>query len=264
MSEQVVRSARRGGVVTITLDRPDRLNAMDAALLDGLLAAVEGAMSDPCVRVVVLTGAGRAFCVGGDLQGFAAGVLDDAPVATRVGQLRRWMRVCELLRAGPAVTVAAVNGACAGAGLSLALACDLRLASATAVFRTAFLGAGLSGDFGGTWSLSRLLGEARAKELYLLDEKVPAGEALRLGLVTRVFAAEEFAASVDEVVEALAGRAPLALRGIKENLTDAARLSFAEACDSEAARHVACSLSTDAAEAAAAFLARRAPVFTGG
>jgi 2-(1,2-epoxy-1,2-dihydrophenyl)acetyl-CoA isomerase len=159
--------------------------------------------------------------------------------------------------------VAAVNGPCAGAGLSLALACDLRLASATAVFRTAFLGAGLSGDFGGTWSLSRLLGEARAKELYLLDEKVPAAEALRLGLVTRVFGAEEFTASVAGVVDGLAGRAPLALRGIKENLTDAARLSFAEACDREAARHIACSLSADSAEAAAAFLERRGPVFTG-
>jgi len=263
MTEQVVLTERRDGVVTVTLNRPDRLNAMDAALLDGLLAAVERAVSDPGVRVVVLTGAGRAFCVGGDLQGFAAGVLDDAPSAARVGQLRRWMRVCELLRGGPAVTVAAVNGPCAGAGLSLALACDLRLASATAVFRTAFLGAGLSGDFGGTWSLSRLLGEARAKELYLLDEKVPAAEALRLGLVTRVFGAEEFTASVAGVVDGLAGRAPLALRGIKENLTDAARLSFAEACDREAARHIACSLSADSAEAAAAFLERRGPVFTG-
>jgi 2-(1,2-epoxy-1,2-dihydrophenyl)acetyl-CoA isomerase len=259
----VVLTERRDGVATITLNRPDRLNAMNAELLDGLLAAVAAAVSDDGVRVLVLTGAGRGFCVGGDLQGFAAGATGDLPEAARVGQLRGWMRVCDLLRGSTVVSVAAVNGACAGAGLSLALACDLRVATATAVFRTAFLSAGLSGDFGGTWSLSRLLGEARAKELYLLNEKVPAEQARDLGLVTRVFPDEEFADRVAELVTGLAGQAPLALRGIKQNLTDAARLSFPEAADREAARHVACSLSSDAAEAATAFLARRAPVFTG-
>lgn len=261
---RVVRLDRRDGVGTITLDRPDRLNAMSEELLAQLLAAVEEAVADDGLRVLVLTGVGRAFCVGGDLQSFAAKAdLDEVPSARAAGELRRWMRTSELLRGGDLVTVAAVNGPCAGAGFSLALACDLRLAAASAVFRTAFLSAGLSGDFGGTWTVSRLLGEARAKELYLLNGKVSAEEALRLGLASRVFPDDEFRAGVAAVVEGLAAQAPLAVRGIKANINDAARLSFAEACDAEVVRHLDCSRSADHAEAASAFLQRRAPTFTG-
>jgi 2-(1,2-epoxy-1,2-dihydrophenyl)acetyl-CoA isomerase len=261
-AEHVVRLERRDGVGTVTLDRPDRLNAMSSELLTQLLAALEQAVSDDSLRVLVLTGAGRAFCVGGDLQGFAAaGEGDDVSPASEAARLRHLMRASQLLRESRLVSVAAVNGACAGAGLSLALACDLRLASSSAVFRTAFIAAGLSGDFGGTWSLPRLLGEARAKELYLLNEKVRAEEALRLGLVSRVFPADDFAAQVGAVVTELAGRAPLALRGIKANLNDAAQVSFTEACDREVVRHVRCRQSPDSGEAARAFLERRAPVF---
>lgn len=262
-TEQVVLLERRNGVATVTLDRPDRLNAVSSELLAQLLAAVEEAVSDESLRVLVLSGAGRAFCVGGDLQGFAAKTEpSEMPRAREVEGLRHFMRTSQLLRESRLISVAAVNGACAGAGLSLALACDLRLASASAVFRTAFIAAGLSGDFGGTWSLSCLLGEARAKELYLLNEKVHAEDALRLGLVCRVFPDDDFAAEVRTVVAGLADRAPLALLGMKQNLTDAARLSFAEACDREAVRHVRCSRSPDAAEAARAFLERRSPVFS--
>lgn len=263
MSEDIVRYDSGDGVATVTLNRPDRLNALSTELLEALLAAVERAVSDDGVRVLVLTGADRGFCVGGDLQSFSAGSQADVPVASRVRELRRFMRVSQLLRESDVVTVAAVNGACAGAGLSLALACDLRLASEAAVFRTAFLTAGLSGDFGGTWTLTRLLGEARAKELYLLNEKMPAPEALRLGLVTRVFPAESFAKQARSVADGLAAQAPLALRRMKQNLTDAGRVSFAEACDREAERHIACSLTADAVEAAKAFLERRPPAFTG-
>ena len=261
--DAIVGHQRSDGVVTLTLNRPDRLNALSAELLEALLAAVEQAVSDDGVRVLVLTGAGRGFCVGGDLQSFSAGSAGELPEASRVGQLRRYVRISQLLRESDVVSVAAVNGACAGAGLSLALACDLRLAADTAVFRTAFLTAGLSGDFGGTWTLTRLLGEARAKELYLLNEKVPAVEALRLGLVSRVFPAEEFAVQARSIADGLAAQAPLALRRMKQNLADAGRASFAEACDREAERHIACSLTADATEAATAFLERRPPVFTG-
>ena len=263
MSEEIVRYESGDGVATVTLNRPDRLNALSSELLEALLGAVERAVSDDRVRVLLLTGAGRGFCVGGDLQSFSAGSQGDVPVAARVSGLRRFMRISQLLRESGVVSVAAVNGACAGAGLSLALACDLRVASDAAVLRTAFLTAGLSGDFGGTWTLTRLLGEARAKELYLLNEKVPAAEALRLGLVSRVFPAEEFAAQARSIAEGLAAQAPLALRRMKQNLTDAGRVSFAEACDHEAERHVACSLTADAVEAAKAFLERRPAAFTG-
>jgi 2-(1,2-epoxy-1,2-dihydrophenyl)acetyl-CoA isomerase len=258
-----VRYEQGDGVATVTLNRPDRLNALSSELIDALLSRVEQATSDAGVRVLMLTGAGRGFCVGGDLQRFSAGTQGELPEATRVGTLRRSMRVSQLLREADVVTVAAVNGACAGAGLSLALACDLRVASDTAVLRTAFLTAGLSGDFGGTWSLTHLLGEARAKELYLLNEKLTADEALRLGLVSRVFPAAEFAAQARALAERLAAQAPVALRSMKQNLTDASRVSFAEACDHEAQRHIACSLTGDAVEAATAFLERRPPVFTG-
>ncbi|MGZ4646775.1 MAG: enoyl-CoA hydratase [Blastococcus sp.] len=259
---QVVRLERRDGVGTITLDRPDRLNALSSELLTQLLAAVEEAVSDESLRVLVLTGAGRAFCVGGDLQSFAArGEVADVPAGRAEGDLRHVMRTSQLLRESRLISVAAINGACAGAGLSLALACDLRLASASAVFRTAFIAAGLSGDFGGTWLLPRLLGEARAKELYLLNEKVSAEEALRLGLVCRLFPDADFGVDVATVATELVGRAPLALRSMKQNLTDAAQISFPEACDREVVRHVRCSRSPDASEAAGAFLERRPPVF---
>ena len=122
MSEEIVRYESGDGVATVTLNRPDRLNALSAELLEALLAAVERAVSDPDVRVVVLTGAGRGFCVGGDLQSFSAGSQGEVPVASRVSGLRRFMRVSQLLRESDVVTVAAVNGACAGAGLSLAQA----------------------------------------------------------------------------------------------------------------------------------------------
>ena len=238
---QVVRLERRDGVGAVTLDRPDRLNALSSELLTQLVAAVEEAVSDDSLRVLVLTGAGRAFCVGGDLQGFAvAAEAEEVPPATEAARLRHLMRTSQLLRESLVISVAAVNGPCAGAGLSLALACDLRLASTSAVFRTAFLAAGLSGDFGGTWLLPHLLGEARAKELYLLNEKVSAEEAVRLGLVSRVFPDDDFGAQVGTVVAGLAGRAPLALRGIKHNLNDAAQVPFTEACDREVVRHVAC------------------------
>lgn len=263
MSEEIVGCETRNGVATLTLNRPDRLNALSVELLEALLAAVERAVSDDGVRVLVLTGAGRGFCVGGDLQSFSAGSQGEVPPASRVSGLRRFMRISQLLRESAVVSVAAVNGACAGAGLSLALACDLRVASEAAVFRTAFLTAGLSGDFGGTWTLTHLLGEARAKELYLLNEKLPAAEALRQGLVSLLFPAEEFPDRVREVADGLAGQAPLALRSMKQNLADAGRLSFAEACDREAERHIACSLTADAVEAAKAFLERRPPAFTG-
>ena len=173
------------------------------------------------------------------------------------------MRTAELLHEMPKPTIAAINGACAGAGLSLACACDLRYASASAVFNTAFLNVGLSGDFGGTWTLTRIVGTARARAAYLLAERFDADEAHRIGLVSEVLGDEELGDHVRGVAERLATQPQQALRSMKANLNDALELSFGEALDPEAIRHIGSGRTDDAREATAAFLEKRAPVFRG-
>ena len=251
------------GVATVTLNRPERRNAMSPELLQELLAALERAAADEQARAVILTGAGPAFCVGGDLQSFAQGDSGEVPLEERVAGLRRSVRCSELLREMPKPTIAAVHGAAAGAGLSLACAADIRIAARTAVFRTAFLSAGLSGDFGGTWTLPRLVGESKARELYLLNRKVSAEEAHRIGLVAEVVEDDVFEARVREVARELAAQAPLALARIKENLNDSPSGTFAEHLDRECPRHVGLTRTEDSAEAARAFLEKRQPVFHG-
>jgi 2-(1,2-epoxy-1,2-dihydrophenyl)acetyl-CoA isomerase len=250
------------GVATITLNRPERLNAMTDALLEGLLGALERAAADDGVRAVVLSGAGRAFCAGGDLkEGVGGGVGGDGSLPTATGNLRRYMRTAQLLREMDKPTIAAVHGACAGAGLSLACAADLRYAGRSAVFATAFVNAGLSGDFGGTWTLTGILGAGRAREAYLLSERIDAEAALRLGLVTAVVEDAELAGHAREVARRLAAGPTAALRAIKANLNDAQAVGFREALEREAERHIASSRTADAAEATQAFVEKRPPVF---
>jgi 2-(1,2-epoxy-1,2-dihydrophenyl)acetyl-CoA isomerase len=250
-------------VATVTLNRPERRNAMSAELLQELLASLERAAADDEVRAVVLTGAGPGFCVGGDLQAFAKADGGERSLEERIAGLRESVRCSELLRGMPKPTIAAVNGAAAGAGLSLACACDVRVAARSAVFRMAFLSAGLSGDFGGTWTLPRLLGEAKARELYLLNRKLDAAEAHDIGLVAEVVDDDAFAERVRTIATELAAQAPLAVASIKANLNGQATLSFAEHLDHECERHVTLSRSADSAEAARAFLEKRKPVFQG-
>lgn len=252
------------GVATVTLNRPDRLNTMTDALLEALLATLEKAADDEDVRVVILGGAGRAFCAGGDLaEGVGGGVGGGGAVESAVGNLRRYMRTAQLLHEMPKPTIAAIRGACAGAGLSLACAADLRYASTSAVFNTAFLGVGLSGDFGGTWTLTRIVGTARAREAYLLAERFGADEAERIGLVSKVVPEDALMDEVTGIAARLAAAAPIALRSIKANLNDALRLDFAAALDSEAERHIRSGRTDDAREATNAFLEKRPPVFRG-
>lgn len=254
-------------MATITLNRPDRLNTMNGELLDATLKALENAADDPAVRVVILTGAGRAFCAGGDLQGMAAGeaggISGPDSEAGRIGTLRQAMRTSQLLHEMPKATIAKINGACAGAGLAWACACDLRFCADTAVFNTAFITAGLSGDFGGTWTLPRIVGMGKATELYLMAEKFGAPEAAKIGLVTRSVPAEDLDAEVRRAAERLAGFAPIALASIKANLNDSPSVAFSEQLDREAGRHIHCGLTEDAQEAAAAFLEKRPAVFHG-
>jgi len=256
-----------GAIATVTLNRPDRMNTMSRELLDGALEALQRAADDERVRVVIMTGKGRAFCAGGDLESMATGDVPGidgaAPVESRIAMLRQAMRTSQLLRDMPKVTIAAINGACAGAGLAWACAADLRYCAESAVFNTAFMTAGLSGDFGGTWTLSRIVGPAKARELYLLAEKFRAPEAEHIGLVTRMVPDGELMGEVRRVAERITGFAPLTMRAIKANLNDAVNVGFAEMLDREADRHIRCGLTADAREAAMAFLEKRPPRFTG-
>lgn len=262
---EVVHYEVDGPVATITLDRPQQMNTMSPDLIEQTTLALEEAASDDAIRAVILTGTGRAFCAGGDLQGMASGRSEGRPtnVESRIAGLRRSMRSSQLLRDMPKVTFAAINGACAGAGLAWACACDIRYCAESAVFNTAFMTAGLSGDFGGSWTLPRVVGPGKARELYLLAEKFRAPDAARIGLVSEVLPDDELLPYVRDKAARTAGFAPLTLRAIKQNLNDAMTLGFSEQLDREAERHILCGLTEDSREAAAAFLEKRTPSFKG-
>ena len=251
----------QGGIATVTLNRPERLNTMTAELLGGAVEALEEAAADDSVRVVVFTGAGRGFCAGADLA--ARNTLGEGNIDSRIGVLQRFERSALLLHEMPKITIAAVNGPAAGAGLGWACAADLRFASASAKFVTAFANVGLSGDFGGTWTLPRIVGASRARDLYLLSEAIDGTEAERIGLVSRAFPDADFRKEVATIAERLAAASPIALRNIKANLNDGERLGFVDAMTREAERHVRSGATEDAREAGRAFLEKRKPVFNG-
>jgi 2-(1,2-epoxy-1,2-dihydrophenyl)acetyl-CoA isomerase len=251
------------GIGKITLNRPERLNALNDELLDDLLRVIESAGGNDEIRCLVLTGAGRGFCAGGDMKGFSQADLRDIPRQFAVDELRRRTRIVELLRELPIVTIAAINGACAGAGLSIACAADLRFASMSAVFRSAFISSGLSGDFGSSWLLAKIVGDAKAREIVMLDERISADVALKVGLVTAVFEDQTLMTHVMGTAERIRDAAPLAIRYSLQNLNDAPGVTLSEALDREADRHIDCALSQDALEAARAFNEKRAPIFFG-
>ena len=235
---ELVLLEQSDGIASVTLNRPDKLNALSTGLLGALLETLEHVAGDPAVRVVILSGAGRSFSAGGDRdetgEPWGAGAAEDTAL------LRRLMGSSLLLHEMPAVTIAAVNGPCAGGALALACACDLRYASASARFVTAFAKVGLSGDFGGTATMSWVLGPAKARELYLLSDVVDAAEAERIGLVSDVVPDDELLRHVRQVAGRVAGAAPGALVAMKRNLNDALRLPLAELLDREAERQVLC------------------------
>ena len=232
-----VRFEVSGPVATITLNRPDRLNAMTEELIGGVLACLEQATAEDAIRAVILTGAGRGFCAGGDLGAMGEFAGPRTEEASRA-ELRRLHRTTELLHEMPKVTIAAVNGPCAGAGLSWACACDLRIAAESAVFRTAFLSAGLTGDFGGTWSLTRLVGAGRARHLFFLNEKLSAASAAAIGLVGEVVPDGALMGRVADIASGLAQAPPHVVAGIKQNLNDAQELGLHALLNAEADRQV--------------------------
>jgi 2-(1,2-epoxy-1,2-dihydrophenyl)acetyl-CoA isomerase len=246
---------KTGHGAVLTLNRPAARNGITPRMLDELFEAVQDAAADKSLRVLTLTGAGADFCPGADIKHYAGGRAERSDP--------RAFTVSVILHEAPLVTVAAIRGACAGAGLGWAAACDLRVCDETAKFNSAFLGVGLSGDMGGPWLLPRILGAAKARELYFLPGKFDAAEAQRIGLVSRAFPAEAFAAEVDAIGARLAASAPLALKNMKANFVDAERMSLAEFITVETQRHQALGASEDSREAFRAFVEKRQPRFEG-
>ena len=249
-------------VATLTLNRPDRLNALSTSILDGLLEALPRLGADAEIAVVVLTGAGRGFCAGGDVKSMAEGS-NLMGVEDAAQRLRGRMEVSRLLHEIPKPTIAMVNGPAAGAGLAMALACDLRVASESARFITAFVKVGFSGDFGGSYFLSKLVGTGKARELYYTGDTLNAHQALALGLVNEVVPDFELADATMALARRLAGGPRIALGLMKQNFNAAESGTLSQLLDLEASHQVQTGRTEDHQEAARAFVEKRAPVFKG-
>ena len=270
----VVLEKRADRVAIVTLNRPDSLNAMGGELLPLLAAHLAECARDAAVRCVVLTGAGRAFCAGGDVKDMAAardvvggGAAPSSPAASfahGVEQLRLAQRgTSYALHVMQKPTLAMVNGAAVGAGLSLALACDLRIASDQARFGTVFRNVGFSGDFGGSWFLPRLVGLERARELYFTGRIIDAAEAERIGMVGRVVAHAQLADETLRFAAELANGPALAYARMKENLNRARTSDLLTLLDQEALNMRLSGTTEDHRAAAKAFVAKRRPQFAG-
>lgn len=260
---------RRNGVLYLTLNRPDRLNALSADMVAGLLNELNTAAHDNEVGAVVLTGAGRGFCAGGDVSRMRdrneAGVeVAEVPrLDERIAQTRRGEEVTVLLHEMPKVTVAAVNGPVAGAGLGLCLSCDIRIAADSARFGTAFARVGYSGDWGGSYFLTQLIGPAKARELYFSAEMIDAQEALKLGLVSKVVPDRTLMEEVQSYAERVASGPRIAYAYMKGNLNAALHTDLRTILDREAVGQTLTSLTQDHKDAVKAFLEKREPKFHG-
>jgi 2-(1,2-epoxy-1,2-dihydrophenyl)acetyl-CoA isomerase len=250
------------GVATLTLNRPDRLNALSSQMLEGLLEALPRLAEDVAVGAIVLTGAGRGFCAGGDVKSMAEESAQ-RPLVEAVADLRGRMEVSRLLHEIPKPTIAMVNGPAAGAGLSLALACDLRVAAQSARFVTAFAKVGFSGDFGGSYFLSKLIGTGRARELYYTADALNVGEALSLGIVNRVVPDADLAATTMLLAHKLARGPRIALALMKQNFNAAENCTLAQLLDLEARHQIETGRTQDHKEGAQAFVEKRTPTFVG-
>ena len=253
----------RDGVATLTMNRPERLNALSRSMIDAATSTLERCASDPAIGCIVLTGAGRGFCAGGDVTAMGGGETGEMTFEQQVDRQRAIHRFAGLLHAMPKVSIAAINGPCAGAGMALALACDLRLAADSARFTTAFAKVGFAGDFGITWPLVRTLGEARAKELLFLSDKFDAATALQLGLLNRVLPAAELLPAALALAQRIAQGPRVAYRYMKENVRAAATESYQALPDREGFTQRYTGGTADHKEGVAAFMEKRAPKFSG-
>ena len=257
-------------IATITLNRPEKRNALGDTLTPALREALLRVEADPDVRAVIVTGAGTAFCAGGDVTGlgrpFNEGTAqaprrsaDDAIRGLQHKQDTLTLRLYHLAKP----TIAALPGPAAGAGMSIALACDIRLASESAFLAPGFVNIGLSGDYGGSWFLTRLVGSGRAKEIYFTGRRVHAAEALQLGIFNEVVPDAELAGRARDLAGAIAAGPPVALRYMKENFNRAAVADLKTCLDMEADRTIRSARTEDHLEGVDAFMAKRNPQFTG-
>jgi len=248
-----------GAVGTITLTQPERLNAFSGDDMLELREVLSSLAQDRAIRAVILTGAGRAFCAGGDLNSVAGADTTAAPDLEQ--RMRQLVEVTELLHTMAKPTIAAINGPCAGAGLSLAVACDLRVAARSSVYLTSFVKVGQSGDYGQAWFLERLVGAGWARRLQLLSEHISAERALQIGIVEEVVEDDDLHRRTLELAMEASAMSPSAIAAIKANLADAGSLPLSAYLDAECARFVENVASPHAREAVAAFLENRTPNF---
>ena len=262
MSDSVLLEEQVDGLLTLTLNRPERRNALNGELSERLTDAVARAARDAGVRAVLIRGSGGTFCVGGDVKSMAEG---RAPLAfeAKMANLRRGMEVSRILHQTPKPVVAQLDGAGAGAGLSIALSCDLRVASASCKITTAFAKVGLSGDYGGTYFLTQMLGSAKARELYLTSPVLSATEAYNLGMVTKVVPDAEIDAEAHTLAMSLAQGPSVTLGYIKRNINNAETMSLEACFDAEAIHHSRSGETADHKEAAKAFVEKRSPNWQG-
>ena len=265
---EVMLGRREGRVAVLTFNRPESRNALHPEMYAAFERLLPQLANDADVGAVMLTGAGGAFCAGGDVKGMNARNSGKAPSPTNlesaVDDLRARQRsVSAALHGFPKVTVAAIDGAAAGAGLSIALACDLRVASPRAIFTTAFAKVGFSGDFGGSWFLTQLVGAAKARELYLTADRFDASQALSLQVVNEVLEVDNFESAAVTYTARFANGPSVAQRYIKENLNRALTADLLTCLDAEAVAMSRCRSTDDHKEAVEAFVAKRAPVFKG-
>ncbi len=257
----------KDGIAILTMNRPQARNAMSGPMNQALQKTLAEAEHDPEIKVIILTGAGKGFCAGGDVKGMAASnegggrqaTLDEAIHSQRMNQRATAGKLFEM----PKPTIAALPGAAAGAGLGLALACDLRVMADTAILTTAFARVGFSGDYGGTYFLTQLVGAAKAREMYLLSDRISADEALRLGLTNWVTPADQLMDKAMEIATRLANGPTVAYRYMKENLNRAMGGDLEDCLDLEATHHIHTGQTADHKEAAKAFVEKREPVFQG-
>lgn len=254
------------GVAVLTMNRPERRNALSGGMLQGLARALELAETSDDVGCVLLTGAGGAFCSGGDVKGMAKSegtsrktTLDEAIHRQRLQQRATAGRIYEM----PKPVIASLPGAAAGAGLALALSCDIRLASENAIMTTAFAKVGFAGDWGGSFFMTQLIGPARTREFYYLSDRIEMAEAQQLGLVNRVFPAGHLEGEALKMARRIASGPRIAYRYMKENISRAVRGDVMDCMDLEVTHHVHTSLTRDHREAVKAFVEKRNPTFEG-
>lgn len=260
MSDKAAIVAVKDKVGYITLNRPEKMNALGVEMREILLTTLRQWSNDPEIGCIVLTGEGRAFCAGGDVSEKS---LDNMILEEKVDYQRAAHEICWALHSMPKITIAAVNGIVMGAGLGVAMACDMRIASDKSKFGTAYSKVGLSGNYGTAWGLTHLVGAAKAKELLILADTIDAHEAHRINLVNRVVEHDVLINTVTEMATGIANGPLLSYRWIKENVNLAVSSDYRSMLDREAVTQTICTQSSDHNEGFTAFAEKRPPKFQG-